>query len=229
MKEEYQDVNFKEVNDSNIRGKILYHSTSQVANALNITDSKLRYYSLVFTDILKIEISNKQRRYTDGDIEKLRFIIELKDTGMTIAQIQEYCSEVNFEKGIQIKDTNPLSLQAIAKALMEEQYKQMQILKDNIKDIVEGTLNSKMEDIISELSYDVEQNIHLQFQEQKEYIKVLEDKVDKINNQINFDEIEKSAIARDIEMIDKMRFLLENRENDKVSEKKKGFFGKLFR
>jgi DNA-binding transcriptional MerR regulator len=98
--------------EKNIRGKALYFGTSQVADILNIPDSKVRYYTNVFDDILHIEISNKQRRYTQSDIDKMKFMIELKEEGMTIKQIQEYCQEVDFEdsKEIQIKENNPLSI-----------------------------------------------------------------------------------------------------------------------
>lgn len=138
MNNDFQDVEYTEVNEDEkkdeqktIRGKRLYYSTSQVANLLEIPDSKVRYYTSAFDDILKIEVSNKQRKYTDEDINKLRFILELKDEGMTVKQIHEYCEQVDFESenGIQIKESNPLSIQALAKALMEEQTKQMQELK----------------------------------------------------------------------------------------------------
>ncbi len=131
-----QDVDFEAVDESKkkIQGKILYYSTSQVSSLLGETDSKIRYYTSVFDDILQIKISNKQRRYTEQDIEKIKFLIELKNEGMTIKQIQEYCQEVDFdtENGIQIKETNPLSIQTLARALMEEQHKQMLEFKQEV-------------------------------------------------------------------------------------------------
>lgn len=115
----------------NIRGKALYFGTSQVAEMLSIPDSKVRYYSNVFDDILHIEISNKQRRYTQADIDKMKFMIELKEEGMTLNQIKEYCQEVDFQDSneIQVKENNPLGIQALAKALLEQQA----ILMDNMK------------------------------------------------------------------------------------------------
>jgi hypothetical protein len=145
-----QDVDFEEVTEDkkNIRGSVLYYSTSQVSTLLNQPDSKIRYYTSVFDDILKIQISNKQRRYTEQDIEKLKFIIELKNEGMTIKQIQEYAQEVDFnaENGkIQIKESNPLSIQALAKALMEEQEKQILLFKQQVIDEVSLQLKNQLE------------------------------------------------------------------------------------
>lgn len=144
-----QNTDFEEVTDEQkiIRGKSLYFSTSQVADQLNQPDSKIRYYSNVFQDILKIEISNKQRRYTEQDIEKLKFIIELKDEGMTLKQISEYCKEISFEEGtsITVKESNPLSIQAMAKALMEEQHKQMLEFKEEVINVISKQLEIQAE------------------------------------------------------------------------------------
>ena len=149
MDEKYQDVEFEDTTDSDkhIRGKILYFSTSQVSQALNVADSKIRYYTSVFSELLDIKISNKQRQYTDKDIEKLKFIIELKDSGMTIRQIQEYCQEVSFDEhsGIQVKETNPLSIQTMSKALLEEQHKQMAEFKEEMLKVMSVQLTNQLE------------------------------------------------------------------------------------
>jgi DNA-binding transcriptional MerR regulator len=132
--------------DKNIRGKALYFGTSQVSEMLNITDSRVRYYTNVFDDILHIKISNKQRRYTQADIDKMKFMIELKEDGMSIKQIQEYCQTVDFEdsKEIQIKESNPLSIQTMAKALLEQQAILMNEMKHDIIDSVLSEVNKSL-------------------------------------------------------------------------------------
>jgi DNA-binding transcriptional MerR regulator len=132
--------------DKNIRGKALYFGTSQVGDILNITDSKVRYYTNVFDDILHIGISNKQRRYTQADIDKMKFMIELKEEGMTIKQIQEYCQTVDFEdsKEIQIKENNPLSIQTMAKALLEQQAILINEMKQDIINSVVNEVNKSL-------------------------------------------------------------------------------------
>lgn len=156
MSDKVYDVDFQEIdkknsseNDRNIRGKKLYYSTSQVADLLGETDSKIRYYASVFQGILKIETINKQRRFTEQNIEQLKFITELKNEGMTLKQIQEYCEEVDFdtEKGVQVRESNPLSIQTLAKALMEEQQKQMTIFKQELMEKVSMELKIQIETI----------------------------------------------------------------------------------
>lgn len=134
-----RDVDFEEITEDSqkeeksIRGAALYYSTNQVATILGESDSKIRYYSNVFDELLNIEISNKQRRYKQEDIDKLKFIIELKNEGMTLKQIKEYCEEVDFHNGeISVKESNPLAIQTLAKALMEEQTKQIENLKTEL-------------------------------------------------------------------------------------------------
>lgn len=210
-----------EVSDNNskpIRGKALYYSTSQVANILNQSDSKIRYYTNVFDEILNIEISNKQRRYTDVDIDKMRFLIELKDEGMTIKQIQEYCQQVDFEdtKEIQIKENNPLSIQSMAKALLEEQAKLILEMKNEL------VINHMklVEDLKEDISLTVDQ--------------VMSEKIEEINSNINknFDDIRKELdITTNMnEKLDIIRKSMEERkeQNEKNETKSKSFWRKLF-
>lgn len=218
------------VSDENskvIRGKALYYSTSQVANILNQSDSKIRYYTNVFDEILNIEISNKQRRYTEADIDKMRFLIELKDEGMTIKQIQEYCQQVDFEnsKEIQIKENNPLSIQSLAKALLEEQSKLMLEMKNELikchMDMMED-LNNRLDIRDDRLKEDISITVD----------NVLSDKLDNFNSNINnkFESIEKelSVTKQMNEKIDHLREAMKERKEENEEIKNKSFWSKLF-
>lgn len=136
VQDNIHDVEFTDaIEKDSIRGNVLYYSTSQVASMLDIPDSTVRYYSKAFEDILKVEIFNKQRKYTDTTISKLKFIVELKSEGMSIRQINEFCAtgvDFNSENGIVIKDSNPMSIQTLSKALLEEQKKQMDDFKEEM-------------------------------------------------------------------------------------------------
>lgn len=217
------------VSDENskvIRGKALYYSTSQVANILNQSDSKIRYYTNVFDEILNIEISNKQRRYTEADIDKMRFLIELKDEGMTIKQIQEYCQQVDFEnsKEIQIKENNPLSIQSLAKALLEEQSKLMLEMKNELikchMDMIED-LNNRLDIRDDRLKEDISITVD----------NVISDRLDNFNSNINnkFESIEKelSVTKQMNEKIDHLREAMKERKEEN-EEKNKSFWSKLF-
>lgn len=143
-----QDVDFVETKEQkNIRGSALYYSTGQVAQILGIPDSTVRYYQKVFEPILNVEIINTQRKYTQADIDKLKFIVDLKNDGMTVKQILEYCDQVDFdtENGIQIRESNPLSIQTLAKALLEEQKKEFTQLKEELFNRVDSKISEVLD------------------------------------------------------------------------------------
>lgn len=214
-------------NDNNgniIRGKVLYYSTSQVASALNQSDSKIRYYTNVFDDILHIEISNKQRRYTDDDINKLKFIIELKDEGMTIKQIQEYCQQVDFDnsKEIQIKENNPLSIQTMAKALLEQQSILIEEMKQDlikqqyeIMDKLQSEIILNQNNFKNDVIITIDENIN--------------NKMDKITENIlnKFDSLEKElSVTKD--MNEKLDIMRESMENRKEKTETKSLWKRIF-
>lgn len=194
-----------------IRGKALYFSTSQVANILDQPDSKIRYYTNVFDEILNIEISNKQRRYREQDIDKLRFLIELKQEGMTIKQIQEYCQQVDFEnsKDIQIKETNPLSIKSMAKALLEEQAELISNMQENIikqqQEMIEN-LNNMLIKRDEELKVSISITVD----------DVISEKMNEFNTTLNekFDSIQKE-VAITKELNEKMDIIKNNMEERK--------------
>ena len=193
--ENIKDVEFEDVSqqEKTIRGSVLYYSTSQVAQILGIPDSTVRYYTKVFDDILHIEISNKQRRYKNSDIEKLKFIVQLKEEGLTIKQIEEYCSEVSFQEGngVQIKESNPLSIQALTKAIMDHQEKQIKAMEERIMDrINERILNQSM--ITSKTMEDIKEEICTTVDEVvSERLEMTNNSIYEINNKI--DEIKEFA------------------------------------
>lgn len=226
------DINENNQTDEvQIRGKALYFSTSQVANVLNQPDSKIRYYTNVFDEILNIEVSNKQRRYTEQDIDKLRFLIELKQEGMTIKQIQEYCQQVDFEnsKDIQIKETNPLSIKGMAKALLEEQAKlisemQQEIIKQQqamIDDLNERLLERE-EQLKESISITVDDVISEKINEMN---KNIDDKLDSIQKEV--------AVTRELnEKMDIIKNNMEERKKEnqlKINTEKQSFLSKLFK
>lgn len=215
--EDYQDVEYTE--EQTIRGEILYYSTGQVAKILDIPDSKVRYYTTAFDDILHIEIINKQRKFTKADIDKMKFILELKNEGMSIKQIQEYCQEVDFdsENGIQIKESNPLSIQTLAKALLEEQERQLNIFKDDMSLKIQNIMDNVVE-------MNVQNNEKL-----KEDIATTVDEVvsDKLDNKLDelksyIDQRELEYKTQDQEKMDMLRRSMEDtkKKNEELNSKK---------
>ena len=194
---EFEEVNYddntedKEINGSNQ----LYYNTSQVAQILNIPDSKVRYYTKVFDDILKVEIINKQRKYKQSDIDKLKYMCELKNEGMSIKQIEQFCREVDFNKGeVVVKESNPLSIQALAQAMIVEQAKMIDDMKQELLSelksfVIEQSQKqvNDMEKIKEDLCTTIDESVG-------EKINLLNDDLKEIKNQLKFATVTKEEI-----------------------------------
>lgn len=194
----FQDVEFKEVNGKSEDKKIngtnhLYYNTNQVAQMLGIQDSKVRYYSKVFDDILKIEVINKQRKYKQEDIDKLRYMLELQAEGMSLKQIEQYCSEVSFEEGgkVQIKESNPLSIKALAQKLMDHQQEQIIAMEERIIARLENYIlnqenNNKelIEKLKDEVSITVDEVVNEKLEEVKEDYKITNESLKEMKEQL---------------------------------------------
>lgn len=125
---ETQKVNHKIQNKK--RGEILYYSIDQVANLLNENISNIKYYTNIFDDLLKIEIVDKDLRYTNNDVDKLEFLIKLKNRGMSPKEIQDYYNKLPLnDTEVQHLESNLLSVEELIDSVKKEQ----QIQFDNFK------------------------------------------------------------------------------------------------
>lgn len=179
------------------RGDILYYSVSQVAALLGEEDSNIRYYTNVFDNILKIEIANKELRYTINDIDKLEFLINLKNKGMTVKQIQKYCEELplDSEDSTNLKETNPVSFEEIITSLTTSENEQI----DNLREHLTNKIDSLSEHIISK----VDENHKLAIQKINDNNKLTAKKIDDIKEYVgkNIDKDNELAIKKIIELI----------------------------
>ena len=189
----------------------MYYNTGQVAQILGIQDSKVRYYSKIFDKILKIEVINKQRKYKQEDIDKLKYMLELQAEGMSLKQIEQYCSEVSFEDDgkVQIKESNPLSIQALAQKLMDNQQEQIAAMEERImvrlEDYILSQENSNKEfgtKLKDEISITVDEVISEKIEEVKsqyaptnEFLNEIKDQLQEIKQMsyVNREEIEKAS------------------------------------
>lgn len=125
---ETQKVNHKIQNKK--RGEILYYSIDQVADLLNENISNIKYYTNIFDDLLKIEIVDKDLHYTNNDVDKLEFLIKLKNRGMSPKEIQAYYNKLPLnDTEVQHLESNLLSVEELIDSVKEEQ----QIQFDNFK------------------------------------------------------------------------------------------------
>ncbi|WP_026883781.1 MerR family transcriptional regulator [Clostridium akagii] len=135
MKLEQEDIiNVKK------RGEILYYTITQVATLLEQEESNILYFTHVFDDILNIKISDKKLIYTDKNIDKLEFLINLKNKGLTIKEIQKYCDGLSFDSGSLLapKDDTTISVNEMAETISKSQSEQFDNLKEYLGNKIEA-------------------------------------------------------------------------------------------
>ena len=162
-----ENKNFIDVSQDNIiqinsqkRGDIPYYTLSQVASLLNENEQDIRYYTNIFDDILKIEIVDKNFIYTDSDIDKLEFIIKLKNKGMTIKQINAYCDKLSLDKDkTYVKESSSVSIDDFINILMEAQSKEFVKLEKHLSQEIESSIEKHFALLSDKLNKDYSEKI----------------------------------------------------------------------
>lgn len=216
------------------RGDILYYSISQVANLLGEEDSSIRYYTNVFDNILKIEILNMEFRYNNKDIDKLEFLINLKNRGMTIKEIQKYCEALplDLEELVEIKENNSLSAKEIITTIVGLENKEIDNLKENLSNkikednelhiqkiedlVLEQSSQFKVfkEDILKELKQYIDYKFDKVYEENSKLYNELSLKIDNLisekisledNIKLQFDKFDNISNSRDMNLMEEIR------------------------
>lgn len=105
----------------------------EISKKTNLSESTLRYYEK--KKLLKVERdANGRRNYKDNDIEWIKFIRRLKETGMSIKDIRYY-AELRYA-GFSTMLERLKILQLHRKYILEQQSKWAEYLK-NLDDKIE--------------------------------------------------------------------------------------------
>ncbi|WP_321835287.1 helix-turn-helix domain-containing protein [Clostridium butyricum] len=143
------------------RGDIPYYTLSQVASLLNENEGQIRYYTNIFDDILKIEIADKQFIYTECDLNKLEFLIKLKNKGMTIKQISDYCDKLSLDTPETfIKESNTASINDFIKIFVDSQSKELNNLKNQLSEQIESCITKQLNIISDKIMNEQRKQIH---------------------------------------------------------------------
>lgn len=159
----YMNIQDTDIMNNKKRGDILFYSIHQVAALLGQEDSSIRYYTNVFDNILKIEISDKELKYTNKDIDKLEFLINLKNKGMTIKEVQKYCEELplDIEDLVEIKENNSVSVKEIVTTIAELENKQIDDLKEYLTNKIDQITEFSVQKIIKAIGEEQHKQLNL--------------------------------------------------------------------
>lgn len=143
------------------RGNMPFYTLSQVASLLKEDEQQIRYYTNIFDDILNIDIVDKQFVYTDSNLDKLEFLIKLKNKGMTIKQITDYCDKVSLDTTeTLIKECNTTSIDDFINIITKIQCENFNNLKESLSKQIESCLENSLTLITNKLIED--QNAQIQ-------------------------------------------------------------------
>lgn len=172
-----QKVDYKIQNKK--RGEILYYSIDQVADLLNENVGNIKYYTNIFDDLLKIEIVDKELRYANNDVDKLEFLIKLKNRGMSLKEIQDYYNKLPLNDAeVQHPESNLLSVKELIDSIKEEQQIQfnnfkIQLISDiqnanslylqNITSTIIAAQNKSLNEFKQDLSNELKEYINSKF------------------------------------------------------------------
>lgn len=203
-------IDVDELIDTQINGEPLYYSPTQVADILGINYSKVIYYSKYFADLLDIELSNRNRRYKKSDIEKLKFLLELAQDGLTLKQIKEYCAEKvpeDITKDVAVSN-NPLQIQVLVKAMTEE--------LDSLIDSKLSVYLKQSKEMIEESNEFIKEQVALTMESRNNDLKTY------------IDQKELEFRQKDQDKIDLMRKQMEETKKENEITSKKGFWSRIF-
>lgn len=225
------DVEFEEDTSTRyINGKPIYWNTSQVAEQLGIESSAVRYYCDCFSDFIKVKRSGRNRKFTDKNIEQLKFIKKLlKEDNLTIEQAKEFLSLKDTSKlEHKIENEEPLPAKILATMVSKQLSEQLENIKVQIIEEIIGTINTNFE-----YQSEIQQQTKVEL---KDCIAVTVDEIvtETLDNSLKefkatLDIKEQEANKRDIEMLDLLHKNLEARRQEDLQKQNKGFFSRLFR
>ena len=209
------DVEFQDIN-KNISGKPLFFTTTQVASIIDEEPSTVRYWSKRFESLLNIQVSNRNKQYTQIDIEKLKYIKKLtKEDGFTLTQVEQYA----LNEGFNIKDTeeaaidnNPLAIQSFTRQLTMQ-------LDEKLDGFIEKLLTG-LEEEHKQNNEKIKQDIAITVDT------VVDDKLNNISNQIT--DIVNQKNQKTIEKQDKIIELLQKTLENQEKSNKKSLFSRIF-
>ncbi|WP_035589814.1 MerR family transcriptional regulator [Hippea jasoniae] len=75
-----------------------YYHIGEVAKMLNITPRTIRYYEELKLMDEPLRINNSIRLYSKEDIRRLKFILKLKELGLTLKEMKELADIYNEHK-----------------------------------------------------------------------------------------------------------------------------------
>ena len=143
-----QKVNCKIQNKK--RGKLSYYSIDQVADLLSENVNKIKYYTNIFDDIIKIEIVDKDLRYTNNDVDKLELLIKLKNRGMSIKEIHDYYNRIPLnDTDVQHLESNLLSVEELIDSIKNEQKIQFNNFKLQLINDIQNANSLYLQNITS--------------------------------------------------------------------------------
>lgn len=253
MSEGKKILNVEDEDIELINGRVMYYTTSQVSTIIDEKDSTIRYWCSQFSDIVKPSTVGKHRRFSEADIEKLRFIkMLLREKNYSVQQVIEYVGVKSVEAFEEkVNEGDVLATRIIVNELVQSIGVQLQEFTDNLKGeivselkeqlVIQQAENEKLKELIeSNLKLNTDMisqsmvNINNTITENiKQEVNTLKETLNTVAKNNDVQE------QRDIDIVNNLKAMLEEqkryneemtilRDMDKTSQENKSFFKRLF-
>ena len=192
----------------------------QIAKRIGETPSTIRTWAGLYEEYLYIKKINGRFCYTEASVEQFQFIKELvKNKGMSHKQVEDIIKKQGFQyakyDGGLISLEDPLGFQALASAIAIENKKQLEEFLFNFMQYQKQENDKLKKELMDEVSISIDE--------------ILEDKLREQKNEIQgmFDVAEVNNRDRDLDMIDKLHYKLEEKRKEELDNR--GFWSRLFK
>ena len=232
----------------------VYYTISQAAKLLGIEVSKLRYYSNFFAldsngeELITVEYSNKNRAYTQENIDQFQRALDLMSDGMTLQQTKDYLALNGFDtEGKTLDTSNPLALTAFVSELNADMEKKLTVFQNNLLEkiaiLIDHGNNAALESL-NKQNEELKENITVMVDEtiSKEIKENIDGKIENLSANIikkleeqnqaqakTIENLTKQLEKRDTDICNRLKESLDNQKNlqQQVNEKK-GLFKRIF-
>ena len=117
------------------------YTVGEAAERLGLTTHTLRYYEKLGLLPDPVRGGNRFRMYTDGDLDFIRFLLSLKETGMSLSDIGNFVEDGCLLTRLQAGEPIPAAAVEKRRSILSGHLEALEKQRATLDDIIELTRN----------------------------------------------------------------------------------------